>query len=104
MKEETKSAIIEKLKASPLFNLSLASKELFHSNFLYWLWSNKGTKSIFINIIESWSKYKLEDQWWENAEVNREFLNLDLCITYKNKENAKDANNGKILVVLENNM
>lgn len=28
---------IEKLKISPLFNLSLSSKELFHSNFLYWI-------------------------------------------------------------------
>ena len=28
---------IEILKTSPMFNLSLSSKELFHSNFLYWL-------------------------------------------------------------------
>lgn len=28
---------IDDLKASPLFNLSLSSKELFHSNFLIWL-------------------------------------------------------------------
>ena len=29
--------IIERLKASPMYNLSLSSKELFHSNFLAWL-------------------------------------------------------------------
>ena len=29
--------IIDGLKQSPLFQLSLASKELFHSNFLAWL-------------------------------------------------------------------
>src|SRR6202021_318629 len=28
---------VRKLRNSPLFNLSLASKELFHSNFLAWL-------------------------------------------------------------------
>jgi hypothetical protein len=28
------------LKKSPLFNLSLSSKELFHSNFLAWLCEN----------------------------------------------------------------
>jgi hypothetical protein len=28
---------VQRLKKSPLFNLSLASKELFHSNFLAWL-------------------------------------------------------------------
>ena len=31
---------IEKLKKSPLFNLSLSSKELFHNNFLYWIGHN----------------------------------------------------------------
>jgi hypothetical protein len=29
--------IIDTLKKSPLFNLSLTSRELFHSNFLAWL-------------------------------------------------------------------
>ena len=29
--------ITKNLKTSPVFNLSLSSKELFHSNFLYWL-------------------------------------------------------------------
>ena len=100
--EEKKIEIIKKLKASPLFNLSLASKELFHSNFLYWLWSNEETQQIFINIIETWTGFEYGSNWWENAEVKREFLNLDLCIIYKNKANAEDDNNGKILVVLEN--
>ncbi len=29
--------IVKDLKKSPLFQLSLSSKELFHSNFIYWL-------------------------------------------------------------------
>lgn len=34
--------VIEQLGKSPLFNLSLASKELFHSNFLAWAIEQKG--------------------------------------------------------------
>ena len=29
--------MFKNLKTSPVFNLSMASKELFHSNMLYWL-------------------------------------------------------------------
>ena len=29
--------IVKNLKSSPIFNLSLSSKELFHSNFISWL-------------------------------------------------------------------
>jgi hypothetical protein len=36
-KECTLQQVIGKLKSSPMFQLSLASKELFHSNFLAWL-------------------------------------------------------------------
>lgn len=31
---------IQQLESSPMFHLSLSSKELFHSNFLSWLFSN----------------------------------------------------------------
>ena len=41
---------INYLKTSPMFNLSLASKELFHSNFLYWL--SIIDKQLFKNLIE----------------------------------------------------
>lgn len=30
---------VNELKNSPMFQLSLSSKELFHSNFIYWLTS-----------------------------------------------------------------
>ena len=33
----TVKSILKELGASPLFYLFVASKELFHSNFLYWL-------------------------------------------------------------------
>jgi hypothetical protein len=28
---------IQELKSSPIFNLSLSSRELFHSNFVFWV-------------------------------------------------------------------
>jgi len=37
---------IEKLKTSPMFCLSLSSKELFHSNFWAWLFDLKNTESV----------------------------------------------------------
>ena len=40
MKKQDLSITINKLKESPLFNLSLSSSELFHSNFLYWVANN----------------------------------------------------------------
>ena len=59
---------INELKTSPMLYLSGGSKELFHSNFLYWLGVNY--------------------RWPENWIVRREHLHLDLCVTYK-KETGK---------------
>lgn len=92
-KYETIKNTIEKLKQSPLFNLSLASKELFHSNFLYWLGENINTKNIFQDIIKSWAGESHNIDWGK-AKIRREFLNLDICIT--------DGDNGQILLVIEN--
>lgn len=92
-KSETIKNTIEKLKQSPLFNLSLASKELFHSNFLYWLGENINTKNIFQDIIKSWAGESHNIDWGK-AKIRREFLNLDMCIT--------DGDNGQILLVIEN--
>lgn len=92
-KSETIKNTIEKLKQSPLFNLSLASKELFHSNFLYWLGENINTKNIFQDIIKSWAGESHNIDWGK-AKIRREFLNLDICIT--------DGDNGQILLVIEN--
>lgn len=77
------------LKNSPLFNLSLSSKELFHSNFLYWIW--KISPSAFKDVMNSFGAKT--NQWPPNYEVRREYENFDLCVL--------DANNN-ILLVLEN--
>ena len=39
--------IIANLKSSPMFNLSLSSKELFHSNFIAWVAENSTTSGAF---------------------------------------------------------
>jgi hypothetical protein len=80
--------ILDRLEQSSMFHLSLGSKELFHSNFLYWLsivdWD------AFITVMHG-----LADKncfWWENKfkrsenreeneiEVRRESHNFDLSI------------------------
>ena len=76
------------LSSSPLFNLSLSSKELFHSNFLAWLAQHY--PNFFVEICKELG-CKAD---WSNAEwnVKREYKNFDLCIT----------SDEKIVMVLEN--
>lgn len=76
------------LQSSPLFNLSLSSKELFHSNFLAWL--AQKYPSLFVEICKDLGC----QADWSNANwcVERESMNFDLCI--KTGE--------KIVMVLEN--
>lgn len=76
------------LSSSPLFNFSLSSKELFHSNFLAWLAQHY--PDFFVEICKELG-CKAD---WSNAEwnVKREYKNFDLCIT----------SDEKIVMVLEN--
>ena len=85
-----------------MFNLSLSSNELFHSNFFYWIW--KSNPDAFKKIINGFTN---DDNWWsnncngKNIEVRREYKNFDLCIV--KKTNIKKANPDEvILFVLEN--
>ncbi len=70
---------INKLQKSPLFNLSLSSKELFHSNFLYWV--GKNYKKEFG---ELFSKYLIEVPAEKSVEVKREKDHIDLRLYYTN--------------------
>ena len=117
---------IDYLKTSPMFNLSLSSNELFHSNFLYWIW--QVNKECFKKIINS--LIGKEDYWQKNwcgkeLEVRREYKNFDLSIvevldsakkeeggdnkvdkstseSENEPENGKYSTDGLILFVLEN--
>lgn len=83
---------IEYLKTSPMFNLSLSSKELFHSNFLYWLYiANKKAFCSLLNVIDIKT-----DSWGNDWEVKREYLNFDLCVIGSNGKKER------LLAVIEN--
>lgn len=71
--------IINELKNNPMFRLSLGSKELFHSNFLEFLWdSNHG--SFFNMLKELGCKRTWND---ETYVLSREKENFDICIFHK---------------------
>ncbi len=70
--------IINKLKESPVFNMSLASKELFHSNFFVWLLNSKkikGQDKFLRALFPEIPKGDLSD-----CSVKREAKNLDIWI------------------------
>ncbi len=83
---------IKLLKDSPMFNLSLSSKELFHSNFLYWIYL--ANKKAFRNLL---NKIEIDTgSWGENWVAKREYLNFDLCII------SNDEKQERLLAVIEN--
>lgn len=81
---------LQSLKSNPIFQLSLASKELFHSNFLYWLSQDEDLRPYFEYVISSLCDNKIV---WENIRpyvVLREYKNFDLCICKKNNNGSSD--------------
>ena len=92
----------EEFIKSPMLYLSAGSKELFHSNFLYWI--GKTNRVLFERIINELSGKKME--WPTNWEIRREYKNTDICIVY-NKETGKMVKNHPVtkeyaFLVLEN--
>ena len=81
--------IMQSLKESPLFNLSLSTKELFHSNFLYWIGCTH--YEIFIEILKQLG-FTFNDSKGEKAVIKREYKNFDLCLIL----------GGKPICVIEN--
>ena len=111
---------IEKLKESPMFNLSLSSKELFHSNFIDWLISvNKdGMSEVFSNLLKDEVKISKCDREKKTFDLYIECEN-DLTIIIENKfksiitepqlkehnekmkkDNLNDSNSRKLLLSL----
>ena len=95
----------EYLATSPMFKLSLSSKELFHSNFLEWL-SNVDQddfKGLILNMAGI-NEYNWPAVW----RVKREYNNFDLCIVaydqFDNNDNEEidDNEDFRILFVIEN--
>lgn len=92
---------VEKLKNNPIFQLSLSSKELFHSNFLAWLAEDDNTRCVFNKVMQTW----LDDKNWEykpnEMEVKREYNHFDFCVCDKLTIDGNDVT-GSVQVVLEN--
>jgi len=100
-------AAIEYLKTSPMFNLSLSSKELFHSNFLYWIWKldSNAFKRLMATLLDVETK---ELGWGGEWEVVREYNSFDLCVkrcdkeSYDEKTSVRKIRYGDVLLVIEN--
>lgn len=101
---------VKSLKNNAVFQMSLASKELFHSNFLAWLAEDDNTRPAFNYVLRNCFGFP-QDYNPMKMEVLREFKNFDFCIC----EKVKNANygmeghagegkyvHGPILFVLEN--
>lgn len=75
---------IDDLKASPLFNLSLSSKELFHSNFLIWL-CDQFPEELGKLLAK---KFLIYDETLLNkiTDAKREYKNIDLAFKINNVE------------------
>ena len=80
----------EKIEKSPMFQLSLGSKELFHTNFLYWLW--KAEPNAFWRIMGSFG-IKTDDKG--SLVVMREWEHFDLSIVHVT-DRKKKGKDGKI--------
>jgi hypothetical protein len=85
------------LLASPLFNLSLSSKELFHSNFLYWIGKNYPLETG-----EYFSKFCNDEPEIKTIiSVKREKENIDFSFEYTNGQKVIIENKVKSLPYLE---
>lgn len=99
---------IDELNNSPMFKLSLSSKELFHSNFLEWL--SIVDREAFVKLINKMANLEEGSEWPKNWRVKREFQNFDLCVVaydeheYNdyNYKGIEDEDNIMVLFVIEN--
>lgn len=90
----------KKIEKSPMFQLSLGSKELFHTNFLYWL--SKAEPNAFWRIMGSFG-IKTDDKG--SLVVKREWEHFDLSIVHETvkKKKGKDVKIvDNIVAVIEN--
>lgn len=88
---------VEHLRKSPMFNLSLSSNELFHSNFLSWIWNcdQVAFKKIITFFIGK--EFDIDRGKGRSIDVRREYKNFDLSIVERDGDT-----DGRVLFVLEN--
>lgn len=95
--------ITKKIASSPMLYMSSGSKELFHSNFLYWIGTNYRDKfqELMTRLLCT------TPQWPKEWEIRREYLHLDLCVTYKREKGKKNGKGKKnteecVFIIIEN--
>lgn len=79
---------VESLKKSPLYNLSMANKELFHSNFLAWF-GNQYKNEFKVLMNKLLGTEVLKDN---NFSIEREYKHFDICVKV----------NGNEIILIEN--
>lgn len=96
MEKNDNQSTLDELKHSPLFAISLASKELAHSNFWKWLLELKDSEGRhpFIKIFKP--DFYERSKECTSLEVEREKYNFDLYITYKDEKGRSRS------IVIEN--
>ena len=83
------NALLEQFKQNPMYFFSLSSKELFHSNFLEFLFQTDCEK--FFKIIDKILRTDFSSAPY-NYALSREKEKFDICISHKVKTNrGKDA-------------
>lgn len=86
--------IVSQLKNNAIFQMSLSSKELFHSNFLAWLAEDENTHVVFNAVLRGC--FGVTDWSFDpkTMKVGREYKNFDFCIC--------DRTSGAVRLILEN--
>ncbi len=108
MDKEDNSKYYDTLRKSPMFQLSLSSKELFHSNFLYWIStvSSDMFKDVISGLYACVNELPPTDLWPDNYEVKREADHFDLCVVepvvVKKKRKGEEKTEHKVIFILEN--
>lgn len=98
-KELNDSDELEELYKNPMFRISLGSKELFHSNFLAFLWDcdEQAFLNMIYHLLPEGKKINVNELLKKDKlTIYREKENLDLCICHT--ENKKDC----IDIIIEN--
>jgi hypothetical protein len=98
------SEIVEYLKQNPVFCMSLASKELFHSNMLAWLLEScDSDDNLLSEIAKALAKLFMPKQDSENGykvlTVLREKNHFDLIIVFLPKDDYDSINNEDLLEI-----
>lgn len=96
MEKNDNQSTLDELKHSPLFAISLASKELAHSNFWKWLLDipDSEGRHPFIKVFKP--DFYERGKECTSLEVEREKYNFDLYITYKDEKGRSRS------IVIEN--